>query len=271
MSETTTAISDQNADSVATATAAVVQNNTSAGTTAPTGDKSPSADPAIQQLIAEKLMKIPPAHYILTDVSYGFRAETEEKINEKGEVVKVKLPKRANVKLALPFITFDGLVSGISEGDNAEKVRNWVISLVNDAVVAQGREQVSDSEKPVNFQSELDVSKLTMEAIAMLPKSERGGAGISKESWKEFAEDYTMVMVAQQIKPEAVGKAVDLLVRKLAPCKTNKKALAKLANYINVWFANSSKAEELTDVYEYLKGKAEQYLTADDEALAEAL
>jgi len=240
------------------------------GTTT-TNEKSPSADPEIQKAIAEKLMKIAPEHYILTDVNYGFRSETVDKVNEKGETVKVKLPKRANVKLAIPFITFQGLVSGISEGDNAEKVRAWVISLVNDAVVAQGREQVSDSEKPVNLQSELDVSKLTMEAIALLPKSERGGAGISKETWEAFGKDYALVMVAQGVRPEAVGKAVDILVRKLVPVKTNKKALAKLAVYINTWYANSTQQEEFADVFEYLKGRADQYLTIDDEALAEAL
>lgn len=253
-----TQTTDATAANITEATAATVANNANAGT-----DAKLSESPEVQKDIADKLSKIPPSDYTVTDVRFGFRTVTNEKTKEK--------TKRPDVNLALPLITLNGVVNGLMEGDNKEKVQQWVVSLVNDAIIGMAREQVGDTEKPVNLQSELDISRLTMEAIALLPKSERTGGGISKETWTAFGEDYTAIMVNHGIKPEAVAKAVDLLVRRLAPCKTNKPALKKLAGYLDVWFTNSTEQEQFQDVYDFLKSKADTYMNADDAALAEAL
>lgn len=242
---------------------------TAVAATAPAAGAAPAAEahkevplsqqPDVQASIKAKLDTIPAANYVITDVTYGFRAA------EKGG------PKRPSVKLAIPLPTINGISDALTEGPNAEKVQQWLVSLVSDAVIAQAREQVNDSVKPVSSQSELDLSKLTMEAIALMPKSERGGPGIAKEVWESFSTDYTSIMLNEGLQAPKVAKAVELFVKRLQPCKTNKTVLKKLKEYLDLWFTKSTSQEELQEVYEYLTSKCDTYMNADDQELANLL
>lgn len=238
---------------------------------APAAPVSIAANPEVQKAVAEKLSKLAPTSYILTDTVFKFRQDKKMKA--------ANIAKRPDVTLALPMYTLDGIVDAISAEEDAseeaikvaERNKQWLISIVNDAIVGMAREQVNDDEKPVSYQNDLDVTKLTIDYIASIPKSERTGGGISKETWEAFGQDYTQVMVGQGISAEAVGRAVDFLVKRLAPVKTNKPVLKKLSNYLDTWFAASSNQDDFAEVYDFLKTKAKNAIEADDMALAELI
>ena len=171
--------------------------------------------------------------------------------------------KRPSVELAIPVPTIDGILAILSAGGKAlDLLQEAMYNVIYD----QARAQV-DVDESID-QSKLDLTKLSWEAIANLPKAERTATGIPKEVWEEFGKDYIEVMPAVSGKSaEAIGNASKLLVGKLQGCKTNKKILSFLKEQIAVWFAHTANAENFADVYEFLDKKAETLLKADDSAL----
>lgn len=198
---------------------------------------------------------IPVGPVVLTDQNFFFK---KDKLGN----------KRPTVTLSVPLLTEAGLLDAMQD----EKVRNLLLSLANDTIIGQVREQVNDDAKPVNLQSELVTTKLNIVAIANMPQSERRGGGIAKEVWEEFSKDYLEVMPALTGKnAEQLGNAVELLVKRLIPVKTNKKVLTFLKTQIALWFTNSARKEEFMEVYEYLNTKADTLLSTDEEALLQNL
>jgi len=176
--------------------------------------------------------------------------------------------KRATVELQLPKPTYDGLLNALEN----EKYAQYVIDCVFSETIAQAKEQVGSEAKPVNTQEELDISKLTIDAIADLPPSERRGAGISKETWKQFAEDYVTLMPALQGKNiENVTNAAKIFVARMQPVKTNKPVLARLKDYLNLYFTKTPLQEEMQEVYSFLNEKIDTFLKLDDATLLQNL
>lgn len=172
--------------------------------------------------------------------------------------------KRKTIELMLPCPTAAGAAAMLRD----EKQTTYLLEVLESEVYKQAREQVGDEVKPVNLQSELDETKLTMEYIANLPKAERRGGGIAKEIWAGFAADYIAVMPSLTGKnAEQVGNAAKLLTAKFQPVKTNKKVIAFLKEQLGMWFTNTSNAEEFAEVYDFLDKKAEVLQLADEAAL----
>lgn len=171
--------------------------------------------------------------------------------------------KRPSVELAIPVPTVDGIVEILKAGGNQ-------LSLLQDAIFDviydQARVQV-DADEAIT-QNTLDLTKLSWEFIANMPKAERAGSGIAKEVWEDFGKDYIEVMPGVTGKTaEQIGNAAKLLVAKMQPCKTNKKIVSFLKDQVAMWFANTPNAENFADVYQFLDKKAETLLQADDSAL----
>ena len=188
---------------------------------------------------------------IMTEVSYFFK---KDKLGV----------KRDTVKLNIPFVTIDGLVEALSD----EKQQAYLLSIINDSIYQAGKWQVGDENKPVNKQEELDLSKLTLEALANMPPSERRGGGIAKEVWEEFGKDYAAVMQPLTGKTtDQIDNAVALLLKKFQPVKSNKRVLAHLKSQLNMWFAATQAAEDFKECFEFLDAKAQTFLDADEAAL----
>lgn len=199
--------------------------------------------------------KLNPKHYVLFPQKFSFK---KDDLGNKRETIELQLPKP----------TFDGILSALED----EKQQQYIIECVYADQVYQARLQVGDEAKPVNKQEELDISKLTIEAIANLPPSERKGAGISKETWKEFAEDYIAIMPSLQGKTvENVTNAAKIFVARMQPCKTNKAVLARLKDYLSFYFTKTTKAEEMQEVYQFLTDKIEAFLKLDEATLLQNL
>ena len=199
------------------------------------------------------------------NITFFFKGKTDP-------VTKELIPgsKRANVDLVVPALTFEGLVSKLTHGD--DKIKNYILDQVNQAIREGAKLQVNDKEKPVNRQSELDIEKLTIEYLAYIPPSERAGSGISDETWEDWAQDYLNTMTQHTNQSvEKIKLAIELFVTKLKKTKENKNALQFLSDRLNVWAGASTRAQEFADVYTYLDSLIEKYINKDNQDLMDAL
>lgn len=171
------------------------------------------------------------------DFKYHFKTDTIR--DEEGKEIG-KGRKHPDVKAVFPVPTDAQLVESIASND---AVRAYVRTLVFDAIDAAGRAQINewreanglDKDFPVTA---FDLSKLTLEAIATAPTDK--SSGISEDDWKEFYEQYTVVMTQVVKYAEAKVKLhVGHFKTKLARVKHEKEAIAKLLELLNMFAANA--------------------------------
>jgi hypothetical protein len=179
--------------------------------------------------------------------------------------------KRPPITLTVPVPTFDGVVKALEEDSATEsrKVTNFLLDLIEDAIKDRVREQLT-GEKPVMAQDQLNLAELTLTYIANLPKAERTGGGISKETWGEWEADYIAVMSPIRGEEKAT-KAAKLFTARLTPVRSDKKVLEFLRGQLNVWASKSENNEEFLDVFTYLDSKCSELMNRDSEALLSAL
>lgn len=203
--------------------------------------------------------------------------DREYKFSFKKQTIKDELGaeiKRPAITLRAPIPTFDGFINSLT---NDPKVGPFVLDLIEEAIKDQIKIQLSDEEKPVNRQEDLDLSKLTLEAIANLPKSERGGSAITKESLEAFEADYILVMTPIRVAADPkngaakAANAAALFKGKLAKVRSEKNALKFLRDQLTIWAANTANLEDHQDVFEYLDNKCTTYLNADNVSHLESL
>jgi hypothetical protein len=194
------------------------------------------------------------------EAKFHFKKTTDEAGNEY---------KRPTVELKLPVPSVEGIMDILTKEGN-EKELELLRDAVNDVIFQRARELVNEKEDI--SQENFPFDQVTWEAIANLPKAERRGGGISKETWEEFAKDYIAVM------PGATGKAVDkvslaakVFLNKFNAVKTDKKVLALLKAQLGVYITASPKAEEFVDCVEFLDKKAQTLIEADSSNLLDAL
>lgn len=198
------------------------------------------------------------------ETSFGFRkvAILDDAGKETGEY-----NKRPNVVLNIPYPSVEGIIAILEAGG---KQLELLQEAVYDIVAGRARQVINDDE---NITSDnFDLTSLAWEIIANLPKAERRGGGISKETWDEFLKDYIAVM------PSVTGKTLDqvknaakLFAAKFNPIKTNKKVITVLKGQLDIWLNNSARAEEFTECYEFLTNKADNLLSQDEAKLLENL
>lgn len=189
--------------------------------------------------------------YANADVAFHFRKDKET-----GQ-------KRPSVHLVLPQLDVNTLVNIINEGG---KGLEMLLAASNDVIIEQARGQVAAN--ATMTQADLDVSKLDWNFIANLPKAERTGGGIAKDTWEAFGEDYKDVMLAATGKPaEAIENHVKFLMNKFAVIKTNKKVLAFMKDMLTTYFEATPNKEEFAACVEFLSNKADTLLAADESAL----
>lgn len=176
--------------------------------------------------------------------------------------------KRPTVELKLPVPSVEGLVKILEEGN--EKAIALVMDALSSVIDDQARSLVADKED-IN-QDNFPFEQITWEYIANLPKAERRGGGISKETWEEFGKDYATTMLAATGKTaDQVGLAVKLLLGKFNAVKTNKPILKALQAQLGLYATTSANAETYVACIEFLNNKATNLLEADEAALLELL
>ena len=168
--------------------------------------------------------------------------------------------KRPNVTGQLPVPSAEGVIAILEKGGKEFKL---LIDAAFDVVRGVAQEMVSSDEN-IKTLAELDMSKLSWEAIANMPEGDRRSSSIPEEQWKGFVEDYVAVMPAMTNKSvEAVTNATLVYVKKFAQFKTDKDTLKKLQAQLAIYM-ESKNAENFTDILELLNRRLETYLAADD-------
>jgi hypothetical protein len=171
--------------------------------------------------------------------------------------------KRPTVELELPVPSVEGLVEIITQGGKGLEL---LLDAAAEVVIGQARSIVNDKEDI--SQENFPLDKITWEYIANLPKAERRGGGISKETWEAFSDDYVAVMPSVTGKTaEQVANAAKILMNKFNLVKANKPVLKLLKEQLTIYVNNSPNAETYTECVEFLVNKADALLAMDEAAL----
>lgn len=190
--------------------------------------------------------------------SYNFRTQKDTNYKRPQVVVEFDVP------------TAEGLVV-LLQGDD-EKVRNLLTDTIANLLTSHVRTYVDDD---LEFdQAKLDAlvaeGKISLEAIANLPKSERNSIG--KEDLEQFRTDYVEFMPAITGKDiDKVKLAAEMMVQRFKPVAGKQDVLEVLAGQLAV-FADKAPEEAVERnlrVISYLADKAQELMSVD--ITAEAL
>ena len=171
--------------------------------------------------------------------------------------------KRPSVELTLPVPSVEGIIAILETGGKSLEL---LLESVTDVIASRAREIVNEKED-IN-QANFPFDQLAWEVIANLPKAERRGGGISKDTWEDFSKDYISVMPSVTGKTaEQVGNAAKILLNKFNAVKTNKPVLKMLKAQLGLYASNSPNAEMYVDCISFLLDKAEALINMDDATL----
>ena len=214
---------------------------------------------------------------LVTDIKFGFK-ETDKKdendkkvIGEDGKVVKVPAPEAIEGK-PVPQLELTDVQEILNKGD--QKEIKLLLEALNAKILEACKDQIGEDGETSREKIRADgfnLEQLSWNYIANIPPGVRGGAGIAKEVWDAFKEDYIGVMLHHGKTAEKAELGAKLLLQKLQPIKLNKKALSGLQQNLFVWQANTKNGEDFTKLYEFLTNKLDTYLAADEDAVAAAI
>lgn len=189
------------------------------------------------------------------DVKFNFR-----KVKDEATGLETKRP---TVELSLPLLSVEGVVAALKAGG---KQLELVVEACRAIQLDRAREIVNDNEAIT--QDNFPFAQLSWESIANLPKAERRGGGISKETWEDFSKDYVAVMPAATGKTvEQVTNAAKILANKFQAVKNSKPHLKLLKEQLAVYASASPNAEQFSDCLSFLVEKADALLALDEAAM----
>lgn len=189
------------------------------------------------------------------EVNFSFRKVTDDKTG-----VEYKRPT-----ITLPVLkpSVEGLVKILETGGKGLEL---LLEAAADVVVSRARELINENED-INAEN-FPYEELLWDKIASLPKAERRGGGIPKETWEEFIKDYIAVM------PSLTGKTVDKVenaarnfANKFAAVKTNKKVLGLLVDQLGIYTEGATNAEQFVECINFLTEKADKLVNMSEEEL----
>lgn len=209
----------------------------------------------------------------------GTAGVIEQKFNFKSRAIKDdngkeigRTKKHPSVVLSLPVPTDDELIGhlAVPESAVARLIREAVYGIVVDATRQQFDEQIEafgeadDKELSVN---DLDFSKLTLEYIASLPPSQRGGTALTEDDFNAFFADYLVCMVAATGKDEKkINAAIDLY-KKPTKVRNNKQVLAVLVEQLDVYMSASANLADTGEVATRLRAKFDKWIKEPEKAI----
>lgn len=205
------------------------------------------------------------------EATFHFRVE-KIKDEENKVIGENKLP---SATLQIPNVDLEDLSNLLTEN---EKVREFVLELVNEAILNQAREQINSFREKNEVgtlvtQDSIDCTKLSLEFLSNMPKAERRSTKISEEDYSSFFDAFLEVMPA--ITGRAAQKiklSIDVFAKKFATVKHSKDILNFLKNDLLLFMAkNESLAKEHEAVLSDLINRADKFLNAESKDLLAAL
>jgi len=200
-----------------------------------------------------------------------------------------KGPKPPTVVAVLPTPSVDEIIEILSHFNETEdgkegkktvdaKIADLLIEQIDDIIFQGGKQQISywqEKNPGKNFSAtDFDLSRLTLEYLATLPKGQRGAWAPSDEELKSFNEDYSAVMIELvNYDPKKVKIHCDIFLRGLARVKSDKVAVAKMKDLLTVYASKKDEDSmgEYSQVYDWLMTKADRYLAAEERDYASGL
>lgn len=202
--------------------------------------------------------------------AFTFHFKKRKILNEQGEAIGTT-KKQPSLTLGVKTPTAADLVAMLEAGG---AVSALVLTAVQQVIYQQARAQFdeviegfgADQEKTVSA-NDLDHSKLTLEYIASIPPTQRGGSAISEEDWAEWYKHYTAVMA------EATGKEATKLAKHVEIFKSpqryknNKEVLAVMLEQLDLYMAAAGDAlEDYEECATRMKQKFHKWYTTDEKA-----
>jgi len=170
---------------------------------------------------------------------------------------------REPVVLAMPYPSVQGIVAILEAGG---KGLDLLMDAMEGIVNSQARDLLQDN--TTLTAATFPVESVSWDFISKIPKAQRRGGGIPKETWEAFGQDYVEVM------PDITGKTVEqianaakILVSKLASVKTNEPVLNLLVAQLAVYTENTPNIEEFEECVDFLLNKADTFLNISEEDL----
>ena len=176
---------------------------------------------------------------------------------------------RKPVDLAIPYVNVDGIMAILEGGGKGlELLLEGMETIVN----TQARSILADDDKGELNASNFPTDKLSWEFISNIPKVQRRGGGIPKETWEAFALDYVAVMPdVTGKKLEAVTNMAKILINKLSQVRTVPDVLNLCIEQLAIYAEHSENFADYSDCVEFLLNKAETFLNVSPEELLSAL
>ena len=170
---------------------------------------------------------------------------------------------REPVDLAIPYPSVQGIINILEGGGKGLEL---LIEAMENVVNTTARDLLYED---LNLNaSTFPTEKVSWEFIANIPKAQRRGGGIPKETWEAFGQDYTEVM------PDLTGKTIDqvsnmakILVSKLTGIKTHKEALLLVQEQLAIYIESAGNAADYIECVEFLLNKADTLLNVSPEEL----
>lgn len=214
-----------------------------------------------------------------TAVVPGTSGVIEQKFNFKSRAIKdndgkeiARTKKHPSITLSLPVPTDETLIGhlAVPESPVARLIREAVYGIVIDAARQQFDEQIEafgeDSDKELSV-NDLDFSKMTLEYIASLPPSQRGGTALTEEDFNAFFADYLTVMVLATGKEEKkINAAIDLY-KKPTKVRNNKPILGVLVEQLDVYMSASANLADTGEVATRLRAKFDKWYKEPEKAI----
>ena len=170
---------------------------------------------------------------------------------------------REPIDLAIPYPSVQGIVNILQDGGKGLEL---LIEAMENVVNTAARDILGEDYK-LNA-STFPTDKLSWEFIANMPKAQRRGGGIPKETWEAFGQHYTEVM------PELTGKNIEqvsnmakILISKLANIKTHKEALNLVQQQLAIYIESAEDIADYVECVEFLLNKADTLLNVSPEEL----
>lgn len=216
---------------------------------------TPAAAPAVVESMLPKVQAKFDNTVDVQEVNFSFRKVTDDKTGVES--------KRPTITLPVLKPSVEGLVAIFEAGGKGLEL---LLEAAADVVISRARELINENE---NMTAEdFPYDKLQWQAIAELPKAERRGGGIPKETWEEFIKDYIAIM------PSLTGKTVDKVENaarnfgnKFAAVKTNKKVLGLLVDQLGIYTEGATNAEQFLECINFLTEKADKLMNMSEEDL----
>jgi len=170
---------------------------------------------------------------------------------------------RQPVVLAMPYPSVQGIVAILEAGGKGLEL---LLDAMESVVNTQARDLLQE-DTSINAAT-FPVDKVSWDVISKIPKAQRRGGGIPKETWEAFGQDYVECMPAiTGKKVEQVANAAKILVSKLSGVKTNEAVLNLMVEQLAIYAENSPNIEDFEECVEFLLQKADTFLNVSAEDL----